>query len=185
MRVFRGFTFFCTFFCMLLVIFALGMAFGQDTNFATGPQYLATSGSSLFARPIATPTLSLTAPPLEVGAGDATGVLTPGAEDQTVLPPQAVSEPVIDLLPTYYGERPVSVVDINSPGESNQPSFAATLPSNFLDTGVELVTTTRALRDRGYGVPLAEAAAHMKARSHSATHVYTNADIDRLQGGSR
>jgi hypothetical protein len=181
MRVFRGFTFFC----MLLVIFTFGMAFGQDTNFATGPQYLATSGSSLFARPIATPTLSFTAPPLEAGAGDATGVLTPGAEDQTVLPPQAVSEPAIDLLPIYYGEGPISVIEISQPSASTEPSFTATLPPGILDVGVEQLTTPQALQDRGYGIPLAETAAHMKARSHSATHVYTNADIDRLQGGSR
>ncbi len=172
-----------TFRFALLVIFASGMAFGQDTNFAMGPQYLANSGSPLFARPISTPTLSFTAPPLESGADDATGVLIPGAEDRTVLPPQAVSEPAIDLLPIYYGERPTSGIDINSPSESNEPSFAATLPASILDTGVELVTTTQALRDRGYGVPLAEAAAHMKARSRPAIRVYTNADIDRLQGG--
>ncbi len=172
-----------TFSFALLVIFGFEMAFGQDTNFAVGPQYLANSGSPLFARPISTPTLSLTAPPLETGADDATAVLIPGAEDRTVLPPQAVSEPAIDLLPIYYGERPISVIHINSPSESIEPSFAATLPPSILDTGVELVTTTQALRDRGYGVPLGEAAAHMKARSRPATRVYTNADIDRLQAG--
>jgi hypothetical protein len=176
-------SFLCTFPFALVVTFAFGMAFGQDTNFAVGPQYLANSGSPMFARPISTPTLSLTAPPLETGADDATGMLIPGAQDRTVLPPQAVSEPPIDLLPINYGERPSSIIDINSTSESNEPSFAATLPASILDTGVEAVTTTQALRDRGYGVPLAEAAAHMKARSRPATRVYTNADIDRLQGG--
>lgn len=40
------------------LIFISAAAFGQDTNFATGPQYLITTGSPMFARPISTPTLS-------------------------------------------------------------------------------------------------------------------------------
>src|SRR5271167_1891906 len=31
--------------CMLLVLSTLGIAFGQDTNFPSGPQYLMNSGS--------------------------------------------------------------------------------------------------------------------------------------------
>lgn len=175
-------SFLCTFSFALLVIFVFGMAFGQDTSFPMGPQYLANSGSPLFARPISTPTLSLTAPALVSGAADATAVLIPGAEEQTVLPPRAVSEAAIDLLPIYYGERTISVIDSNSPSELNEP-FATTLPASFLDMGVDQLTTPQALRDLGYGVPLAEAAAHMKARARPWTRVYTNADIDRLQGG--
>ena len=34
---------YCAFGCTLLMLSAVGMAFGQDTNFATGPQYLTNS----------------------------------------------------------------------------------------------------------------------------------------------
>ena len=40
--------------------------------------------------------------------------------------------------------------------------------------------TPQALRERGYGVTLPEAAARQKARIRPGTRVYTNADIDRL-----
>jgi len=46
------------------------------------------------------------------------------------------------------------------------------------------VTTAQALRYRGYGITLAEATTQVKARPRHASHVYTNADIDRLNGGS-
>ena len=45
------------------------------------------------------------------------------------------------------------------------------------------MTTVQALRERGYGITLAEAAAYDKTRTRHATHVYTNADTNRLHGG--
>jgi len=42
------------------LLFALaGVSAAQDTNFPVGPQYLITTDSTLFLRPIATPSLSL------------------------------------------------------------------------------------------------------------------------------
>jgi hypothetical protein len=170
-------------FCyVLFVMSVLGMALGQDTNFPTGPQYLVSAGSPLFARPISTPTMSLTGSPLEVGASDATGVLIPGAEDQTVLPPQAVSEPATDLFPVYYGEGSVSASGTVLQDASTEPSSPMGLPANILDTGVGQTTTVQVLHERGYGVSLPQAAAQMKARLRPAARVYTNADIDRLRG---
>lgn len=75
--------------CVLLLLSALGIALGQDTNFSAGPQYLLNYGSPQFARPISTPSMSFTERPLEVGASNATGVLIAGAENQTVLPPRS------------------------------------------------------------------------------------------------
>jgi hypothetical protein len=177
----RG-SFLCLCVCTLLVVSATVSAFGQDTNFANGPQYLMT-GSPLFARPISTPSMSLQGPPLEVGADTATGVLIAGAENQTVLPPQAVDLPKIDLFPIYYGVVPVSDIEISFAGSSGERS-ATELPASILDTGVGQTTTVEALRERGYGVPLGVVASRNKARTYHATHVYTNADIDRLRGGS-
>jgi hypothetical protein len=177
----RG-SFLCLCVCTLLVVSATVSAFGQDTNFANGPQYLMT-GSSLFARSISTPTMSLQGSPLEVGADNATGVLIAGAENQTLLSPQAVNLPKIDLFPIYYGAVPVSDIEISFAGSSGEPS-AAELPASILDTGVGQTTTAEALRERGYGVPLGAVASRNKARPRHATHVYTNADIGRLRGGS-
>jgi hypothetical protein len=168
--------------CTLLVIFAFGLASGQDTDFATGPQYLMNSGSSLFARPISTPTMSIPSTPPQVGADNTTGVLVAGAENQTVLPPLAVALPPLNLFPIFYGEREEGVIEISLPSESTEPSIAAILSPSILDTGVEQIATAEALRDRGYGIPLAEAASRVKAHSHPAGHIYTNADIYRLQG---
>ena len=89
--------------CTLLVLSSQGIAFSQDTNFATGPQYLMNYGSPLLAHSISTPSLSLAGPPIEVGASDATGVLTAGAGDQNVLPPSPDALPKIDLFPIFYG----------------------------------------------------------------------------------
>jgi len=170
--------FFC---CFLIVLSASNIALAQDTNFAAGPQYLMNPGASpLFARPISTPSLSLTGPPLEVGATDATGVLTAGAGNQFVSPPSAVALPKIDLFPIFYGEPPTSVIEISFTESQESPS---PLPASILDSGVWQMTTAQALRERGYGVTVAEAAANGKARTRHATHVYTNADTNRLHRG--
>ncbi len=170
--------------CTLLVILAAGVGLGQDTNFASGPQYLMTSGSPMWARPISTPTMSLPAPTLETGASDATGVLIPGAADRTVLPSGAASEPAIDFYPIFYGVRPPSVIEISFAGASSEQSISATLPASIVDTGVGQMITPQALRERGYGVTLPESATRQKARIRPGTRVYTNADIDRLHGAN-
>jgi hypothetical protein len=178
-------SFYCVLCCTLLLLSTVGIAFSQDTNFPTGPQYLINSdptshASPLFARPISTPSLSLNGPPLEVGADDATGVLTAGADDRTISPPLAVALPTVDLLPLYSGAPQANVVEISFGASEASPSL---LPASFLETGVWQVTTPQALRQRGYGVTLADAAAHAKA-TRRTTRVYTNADIDRLRGSS-
>jgi hypothetical protein len=171
--------------CTLLLLSTAGMAFAQDTNFATGPQYLmnpgSNNGSPFFTRPISTPSLSLVGPPLEIGASNATEGLVAGADDRTEsLQPESQSR---DVFPVYYGAPPTSVVEISFPqasGESTPPE----LPASILDTGVWQITTVQALRERGYGVTLVEAAVYGKAHAGHATHTYTNADIDRLHSSS-
>ena len=178
-------SFFCTFCCTLLVLSALGMAFSQDTNFATGPQYLMNydlmnHGSLLFAHPISTPSLSLTGPPLEVGASNATEGLVAGAANRT---PSSQRRPEVDFFPVYYGAPPpASIIAIRFPEYSELTKSG--LPASILDTGVWQMTTAQALRERGYGITLPEAAAYEKAQTRHATRVYTNADVDRLHGGS-
>ena len=157
--------------CCILVLSAVGLSLGQDTNFAAGPQYLML-GSPLFARPISTPSLDLSGPPLEAGASNATENLVAGADNTTA---SAQFEPPASSLPIYYGRAPASEIEISFPSEpSNQ------VPASILDAGVWQITTAQALRERGYGVTLAEAAAHSKAHMGHATHIYTDADIARL-----
>jgi hypothetical protein len=76
---------------------------------------------------------------------------------------------------------PLSVVEISFAETS---TASRELPASILDTGVWQLTTAQALRERGYGVTLPEAAAYGKAHTGHASHVYTNADIDRLHNGS-
>jgi hypothetical protein len=170
--------------CCVLLCSTLGIAFAQDTNFSSGPQYLMNSDSTknaspLFARSIATPSISLTGPPLQVGASNATGSLIAGAETQNVLLPNPDAAPRINLFPIFYGAPPASVIEISFPaeGSSNQ------LPASFLDTGVSQMTTVQALRERGFGLTFVEAAAYGRAQTRRATRVYTNTDIDRLHSG--
>jgi hypothetical protein len=166
----------CTLLGTLFVISACAVAFGQDTNLAAGPQYLA-HGSPLFARSLSTPTLTLTGPPLDVGASNATETLVAGASNQTaLLQPHAD----VNLFPIFYGTPQDSIIETPFPTEpSSHP-----LPASVVDFGVWQFTTLSSLRERGHGMTVPEAAAQGKAKSRHATRVYTNADIDRLHGGS-
>src|SRR5580700_12250835 len=83
--------------CILL--FLIGSAVAQDTNFAAGPQYLLT-GSPLLAHSIATPTLSLDAPlpPVEPAS-----ISIPEAATEVPFTTNPQLEHQADLIPIYYG----------------------------------------------------------------------------------
>jgi hypothetical protein len=174
--------FFCTLIPVLCALILLTtFVFAQDTNFATGPQYLMNYGSPLFAQSIATPSMSLSAPPLQVGADLATFGLTAGAENQT-LPASSISaQPIVDFFPIYYGVVAEQAIDISFRETSLSPDQ---LPASIQDSGVWELTTPKALLDRGYGLTLGDAAAQSKSRLRHAPRTYTNADIDRLHSGS-
>jgi hypothetical protein len=162
----------CSFFCSMLVL--VGICAAQETNFAVGPQYLMTSGSPLFARPIATPSLSLgesrattIGGTSETNAGNEAVATTPGLQGQS------------DLLSIYYGVPQVSVIEISKPETS-----ARNLPASITNVGVMEATDMPSLRQRGFGVTLPEAASYWKTHKRSASRVYTNRDIERLQHGS-
>jgi len=169
-------------FCLLIAL--VGIAAAQDTNqdtnqnashdtsFSFGPQYLITSSfSPLFARPIATPSLSLAAPLPEIQSLPAIG---PVVENQpfvanSELPRQA------DLFPIYYGAPMTSVVEITS---AEPPR---SLPASIVDSGVTGITDAQSLRERGFGVPLGDTAAFWKSHKPRAPRVYTNVDVQRLR----
>ena len=160
---------------LLLVLILLGgLSAAQDTNFASGPQYLMTSGSPLFARSIATPSLSLGEQPAPAFREPASA---PGAIDAEVA---ATIELERDLsrYSIYYGvPLRESVVEISgSNGRSSE-----TLPMSIRQMGVADLVDANALKLRGIGVTLPEASAYWKAHKLAASHRYTNADIERIR----
>jgi len=181
---------FGTLFCSLLILVAIGPA--QDTNFPVGPQYLATSSSPLFLRPIATPTLSLSAPLPSLSA--------PATESLPQPPSPTAGLPQPDLTRIFWGEpkeaepkeaQPnVGVPEVGEPAaaenvaenviEITSAEPPRPLPASIIDTGVTGMTTAQSLRELGYGVPLGETAQFWKTHKPHAPRVYTNADVQRL-----
>ena len=154
---------------LVIVIAVAGVCAAQssDTNFASGPQYLITTTSTLFLRPIATPSLSF---PSGISATNAeTG--TPSS-----FPPPAIQN-TPDLSRILWTGEPSahthSIVEITST-EPTKP-----LPASLFDTGVTGLVTPQTLREQGIGVTPGEAAATSKSKVHAA-RVFTNADIQRF-----
>jgi hypothetical protein len=165
---------------LLFLLFTfVGLSAAQDTNFSVGPQYLL-NGPALFARPIATPSLSLSSPMPGAGpdfaANDRTNVRNAPYSSTPELEGQA------DLLPIYYGYPRVSVVEINFSEESREV-FAA-LPASITNSGVTELVDAQVLRLRGYGITLPEASSYWKTHKASASHHYTNSDIERLHSAA-
>jgi hypothetical protein len=138
--------------------------------------------SEPFQYSITTPSLAWPNPPLQIGATNATAGLTAGAENETsaTLPPAGTTT---NLFPIYYGTYYGALYASPQANEaapaaeaqaSSQPSYAG------VETCVWEVATPEALREHGYGMSLAEAAAYWKAHPPHAIHVYGNTDIDNL-----
>ena len=170
--------------CGLLAV--TGIAVAQDSNFSSGPQYLMNYGSPQFLRPITTPTLSLGESPApnpvaEAGNGVQLSV-TPGT---TQNPP--------NLRPIYYGEpavQPVVNAEVSPVAgeaasliEISGTSTPRNLPASIVNVGVEETVDAQSLRERGYGVTVAEASSFSKTHKRGAPRLYTNRDIERFHGG--
>jgi hypothetical protein len=161
--------------CLVVLV---GISAAQDSNFPVGPQYLMNYGSPIFARPIATPSLSLDTPVVASETISEDNVAAPDNESVG-----AISEFLsrVDLFPIYYGTPRVSVIELSFREPREKSASLHPLPMNFFDSGVVEVTDMQSLRVRGYGVTLPEAAAYWKARHVSLPRVYTNADAERLR----
>jgi hypothetical protein len=166
---------------LALLLLLVGISAAQDTNFPTGPQYLMTFGSPLFARPIATPSLSLDSPPFpEVGP---TAAVAPSSEAVATTPTerQYLVNLQPNLFPIFYGQPRLSAVAVsfNEGGEEESASSRPIL-AGIADSSVVALIDVQSLRERGYGVTLPEAARYRGAHKASAAHHYTNADIERF-----
>jgi hypothetical protein len=155
-------------FCLFLVL--AGITAAQDTNFPVGPQYLITTNSTLFLGNISTPSLSLGAPLPGIPSLPAIG---PAVENQSFVGNPELRHQA-DLFPVYYGYPMATVVELTS------AELPRELPASIVDLGVIGTTDPQSLRVRGYGIALGDAASFWKAHKRYATHVYTNADIERL-----
>jgi len=155
---------------LFLLLALSGFSAGQDTNFPVGPQYLMNYGSPLFARPIATPSLTFDTPTQSAVAA------TPSSSSEAFATVPEL-EHQADLFPIYYGVPRVSVIEISyrEPAERRP-----TLPLSIVNSGVAESTDAASLRVRGFGVTLGEAAGYWKINKAHARHLYTNEDIRRL-----
>jgi hypothetical protein len=156
--------------CLLFAVMGIGAA--QDTNFPAGPQYLITFDSPMFARPLATPSLSLDAPLADI---QPLPEIVPVIGNQPYIP-NPVLEHQPDLLPIFYGYPMPSVVELVSPESSPE------LPQSITDAGVTRMVDVQSLREWGYGATLGETSSFWKSHKPHAPRVYTNADVDRLHG---
>jgi hypothetical protein len=163
---------------VLLVLAAISTA--QDTNFPVGPQYLIISGSPLFLRPIATPTLSLSAT-LASPSGFATEL-----EAAPETPPQSSALPSQrDLSSIFWGENAAQNVSESAIGKVSEIEITSAqpprlLPASMVEVGVTGMTDAQSVGDPGYGMTLGESAAYWKAQKPHAPRVYTNVDVQRL-----
>jgi hypothetical protein len=167
MRLVDGF---CGFSWMFLLA---GVSFAQDTNFSQGPQYLIT-GSTMFLHSIATPSESLQTPLENPYLVNTDGSVS---TDLVAAHPDIPSP---DLQPIYWGERKtannVSEIEITS------PELPPNLPSSLLDSGVEPTVAPQFSSDAGTETSLGQVAAFWKKHTGLVSHLYTDADVERLRG---
>lgn len=91
---------------LIPLLILTGLSFAQSTNFSTGPQYLITTSSPLFLRPISTPSLSL---------GETQAATTALAETETALAQEAPAPSATTsqtfLSDVYWGDHSASDVE--------------------------------------------------------------------------
>jgi hypothetical protein len=156
-------------FLLVALMFAAEVAVTQqqDTNFPVGPQYLITTPSPYFLQPIATPSLS---PDQQFGI---TSPETGEAGPITI--PVPVNLPFI-----YWGWTVPAMVEVVP--EAVPVPTPSELPADFVNVGVTAMATPGWMRDRDYGMSLAQAARYWKAHAAHARRTYTNDDIERMRG---
>jgi hypothetical protein len=170
----------------------------KDTNFSSGPQYLANFGSPLFRQSIATPSLSLE--PAATVANESQSATA--AEPEPVPAPaevphqlrifyggptQSAPDAAIEPVEAQQGEAEANQIKTGETDSSymeiSSATNPATLPASIFNDGVTEMLDTQSVHDRGYGMDLAESAAFFKTHKPHAARQYTNADVSRLHGG--
>jgi hypothetical protein len=163
-----------------LMLTLAGLCAAQETNFSTGPQYLMTNGSALFARPIATPSLSLETQLVQPAEHDAASApqVEPSsqpAENESGRPP------AVNLFSTYSGIAAVGEVAISFHEPETELITSRRVAASIFDAGVTELLDEQQVRQLGDELTPAEAAVRWRARRAIPSHTYTNDDIDRLR----
>ena len=166
---------------MLVGLSAAQISRAQETNFAVGPQYVITSGSPLFARPIVPPSMSFDLPPVEAAVPTVNSVVHEPSDVVLETPPELQGQ--ADLFPVYYGVPPIPVVIINYREPFGREMPSQSLAAGAADIAVVAMTDVQSLRQHGYGVTVAEASQYWRGHKAAARRTYTNQDIERLRGG--
>jgi hypothetical protein len=165
--------------CVCLLLLLAGICSAQDTNFPVGPQYLMTFGSPLFARPIATPSLSFETPLPENTTTEPSEAEVPPQELQVIS--DVLEQQGQTYLPfVYYGVPIVNVIEISFREPAGDESSRPDLPASITESGVTAFTDAESLRQRGYGITLSDAAHRWKSSKSTARHRYTNDDLAQL-----
>jgi len=163
---------------ILIALALAGVVYAQDareTNFSSGPQYLIPSGSTLFLRPIATPSLNLNAPLPPLPELPRIG---PAVENQPYVTTGGVSRQP-DLLSIYYGYQPVSEIELSGEQPRELPESIST-PKVFNPGVWGVVKAGPEIRFEP-ALPVAQAASLWKMHPLHASRVYTNSDLERLK----
>jgi hypothetical protein len=156
--------------CVVVFVLTLaGFAVGQqaETNFSQGPQYLITTTSPEFLVPIQTPSMS---PDQQFGmVSPQTGQFVPIIIPATPVP--------VSMAGVNWGWSVPQVVEVEAPPEPSP------FPPGYFEVGVTAIATEQWLHEHDYGMTIAQVARYWKEHRKPATHVYTNEDVQRLQGG--
>lgn len=119
---------------LLPLLLLSAISFAQDTNFSTGPQYLVTSSSPMFLRPISTPSLSLSQLlPMTNAISETASILA----EETPLPPGMNTQTFLSTV--YWGDHTATEIEgrlITTPSLS----LSAT-PANATAAASEAETT--------------------------------------------
>jgi hypothetical protein len=151
------------------------LAFAQDTNFTTGPQYLMNYGSPLLFHSIATPSLSLSTPPAaspnaspEQGSGEPRTPAFGGEPSQAAIDRIYWGVPTVKTMATIPERYSEIVLTSQAP---------ANVPPSILDTGVTSMADANVASGTSSLADIARAA---KANRRQPMRVFTNDDIGRL-----
>lgn len=156
-------------FSVMVAMAGIAAAQQPETNFPVGPQYLITQPYPTMLQPIATPSMQ------------------PGQQSGVVSPQTGEAGPVMITIPAYlpsvyWGYAPPGAVAVAPQPEPEPEPAPSGLPDGYVNLGVTAMASPTWLHEHDYGMSVAKTARYWKGKQVHATHLYTNADIERLNG---
>jgi hypothetical protein len=160
---------FACLFSLMVAMGGIAAAQQRETNFPVGPQYLITQPYPNILQPIATPSLE------------------PWQQPGVVSPQTGEAGPVMINIPAYlpwvyWGYAPPGAVEVVPEPEPESVPAQVGLPQGYVNLGVSAIASPGWLHDHDYGMSVAQVARYWKAQHLHASHVYTNTDVEQLNG---